>query len=335
MAMVFSNDVLFLHIRKTGGTSVTEYLLHVLPPPVYYMAPAPKSHIHRAGVTYLPGTNHGNLKEAAVVVREYGFELERFPVIMATVRNPYDLAVSMYAYRRQHSLPYTMIELARAPKPPRVARSTNSDCSLAGVIEALECGKVARVETTGQESLELLRELLFARAGQLGRRVSVWEHGGAIYISLDVQEDKSFGGVKNARSNEFADFMALEVAKGKRNFLSKLSNYFFLEGKMLPTMKALRFESLDDDVREVLRTVGIDHDAEFPWLNRSNHGEYTSYYNHESERLVYEQCRWLFDHEYYDRLDLGRTLGETPAMVTEKVDPHAVWSRGVRGAVGE
>jgi hypothetical protein len=305
MAMVFSKDLLFLHIQKTGGTSVTEFLLNALPPPVYYMAALPKSHIHRAGLTHLPGSSHLKLREAAAVVREYGFELESFPVIMATIRNPYDLAVSMYAYRRQHDLPFTMLESGLAPKPPCVAPLTESDCLLDEAIAGLEHGKVARIEPTGQESLATLRESLFVQAARRGRKVGAWEHEGALYVRPDPHPEKSFDVVRNARSNGFGDFMALVVAEGRRTFLSKLASYFFLEGKMLPTMKVLRFECLGEDVREALRTVGIDHTAEFPWLNRSNHGEYMSYYDRKSERLVYEQCRWLFDHGYYERLDLA------------------------------
>jgi hypothetical protein len=311
MAMVFSNDLLFLHIQKTGGTSVTEYLLHTLPPPVYYMGRGRHSHIQRPGLTHLPGTNHGTLKEAAAVVREYGFELERFPVVIAAIRNPYDLAVSMYSYRRHYLLPWTMLELDLAPAP-QGKRRMKTNHALAEVITSLERGKVARIEPTGPESLRMLRESLLVQAVHLGRKVSVWEHEGALYISSDVNDGKSFVGVRNARSNEFGDFMALTV-KRKRTFLSKLADYFFLGGQMLPTMKVLRFERLADDVREVLNTVGIDQDSEFPWLNRSSHAEHTSYYDRESERLVYEQCRWLFDHGYYERLDLDRL--ETASVV--------------------
>jgi hypothetical protein len=164
---------------------------------------------------------------------------------------------------------------------------------------------VARIEPTGQESLETLRDSLFFQAVQLGHRVSAWEHEGALYMRSGGYAEKSFDVVRNARSNEFRDFLALVVAEGRRTFLSKLASYFFLDGKMPRTLKVLRFERLGDDVREALQTVGIDHDAEFPWLNRSNHGEYMSYYDDKSERLVYEESRWLFDRGYYERLDLA------------------------------
>jgi hypothetical protein len=83
-----------------------------------------------------------------------------------------------------------------------------------------------------------------------------------------------------------------------------MSKYYFLDGEMPANLRILRFERLADEVREALKEIGIRGDAEFPWLNRSIHGKYTSYYDRESESLVYEQCRWFFDHGYYDRLDL-------------------------------
>jgi hypothetical protein len=313
--VVFSNDVLFLHIQKTGGTSVTEYLLQTLTPPVYYMGGA-RNHLHiqRAGLTQLPGRNHGTLKEAKAVVREYGFELDRFPVIMAALRNPYDLAVSAYAYRRQPVLCWTMLEPNLASKP-RVTSQTESNYALAEVITSLARGKVARIEPIGDESIDSLRESLLIQAVHLGRRVSVRKHEGALYVSLDVRDRKSYVGVSSARSHEFRDFMALTAAR-KRTLLSKLKNYFFLDGAMPPTMRVLRFERLGDDVREVLRSIGIDENVEFPWLNRSDHGEYTSYYDRESERLVYEQCRWIFEQGHYQRLPFGSVAAEE----TERID---------------
>jgi hypothetical protein len=92
-----------------------------------------------------------------------------------------------------------------------------------------------------------------------------------------------------------------------------MSKYYFLDGEMPANLRILRFERLADEVREALRQIGITGDAEFPWLNRSNHGKYTSYYDRESERLVYEQCRWFFDHGYYERLDLETFEAESVA----------------------
>ena len=38
--MIFSKDVLFIHVPKTGGMSTSGYLLDMLPRPVYLTHPA-------------------------------------------------------------------------------------------------------------------------------------------------------------------------------------------------------------------------------------------------------------------------------------------------------
>lgn len=96
--MLFSKDLLFIHVPKTGGMSVTECLLDILPPPVYYSHPEHDSALEGRGIVQLAGTRHETLEEAAMIVRRWGFDLDTFPRILAVIRNPYSLEVSRYAY---------------------------------------------------------------------------------------------------------------------------------------------------------------------------------------------------------------------------------------------
>ena len=98
--MLFNKDLLFIHVPKTGGISMTWYLLDVLPRPVYHAHPLVDDEIHRTGVEQIVGKRHESLAEARDVVARYGFAIERFPLILAAIRNPYDLEVSRYAYLR-------------------------------------------------------------------------------------------------------------------------------------------------------------------------------------------------------------------------------------------
>jgi hypothetical protein len=98
--MIFSKDLLFIHIPKTGGMSVSSYLLKVLPLPVYYAQPHHDDELTTAGITQIDGTRHETLLEASQVVSQFGFDVRRFPIIFAVVRNPYALEVSRYAYLR-------------------------------------------------------------------------------------------------------------------------------------------------------------------------------------------------------------------------------------------
>jgi hypothetical protein len=96
--MVFSKELLFIHVPKTGGMSVTNYLLSTISPPVYEVRPDHGGDARRGGVIEITGNRHLGLTEAGRVVAEHGFEIGKFSLILAVIRNPYSLEVSRYSY---------------------------------------------------------------------------------------------------------------------------------------------------------------------------------------------------------------------------------------------
>lgn len=103
--MIFSKDLLFIHVPKTAGMSTSGYLLDILSKPVYLTHPVEvwNDALAEKGIVQIVGKRHEALPEARDVVARYGFAIDRFPIILATIRNPYDLEVSRYTYlRRQH-----------------------------------------------------------------------------------------------------------------------------------------------------------------------------------------------------------------------------------------
>ncbi len=101
--MLFNQDLLFLHVPKTGGMAVTKKLLDVLPKPIYYGLPeGAKNKAHNPPEVFATtNKRHGNLKDAREWVSEYGKTLADFRKIVATVRNPYAMEVSRYFYLRR------------------------------------------------------------------------------------------------------------------------------------------------------------------------------------------------------------------------------------------
>lgn len=100
--MLFNQDLLFLHVPKTGGMAVTKKLLEILPKPIYYALPdgdQDKAH-NPPEIIATVGKRHGNLQQAQEWVAEYGKTLGSFKKIIAGVRNPYAMEVSRYFYLR-------------------------------------------------------------------------------------------------------------------------------------------------------------------------------------------------------------------------------------------
>jgi hypothetical protein len=81
--------------------SISEYFLDALPRPVYYTSPSGHESRVREGVIHIEGTRHETLAEAAELVGGFGRRLKDFKVIIAAIRNPYDLEVSRFAYLRK------------------------------------------------------------------------------------------------------------------------------------------------------------------------------------------------------------------------------------------
>jgi hypothetical protein len=222
--VIFCKDLLFIHIPKTGGMSVSQYLLKLLPKPVYYAQPTPDDNIRDKGILQIPGKRHESLEEARKVVAEYGFEVRNFPLILAILRNPYSLEVSRYAY-------------LRAGHP--WDRGPNQQLALMGDFE-----------TFAKES---------------------FYHGGPS---------------------------------------KTIESYLLLDGKLPENLEIVRFEELIEGMEKALRRIGIEGGvADFPWVNRSQHGDHRSYYTEGAEEAVYRRYKWVFDHGFYERMDPSQFSG--------------------------
>src|SRR3954466_10032674 len=96
--MIFSKELLFIHVPKTGGMSMGQYLLATLARPVYFVRPSHEEPIQDPGVVDIVEDRHLSLDAASNIVSQHGFPIQEFPLLLAVVRNPYELEVSRYAY---------------------------------------------------------------------------------------------------------------------------------------------------------------------------------------------------------------------------------------------
>lgn len=123
--MLFSDTLLFVHVPKTAGESIVEYLIARLPgqktlvdepdwPSVSAGLPVSvrlrlrtKALLKRSGlwfprsVSFVAGKRHARLFEIRDMLAAQGRRLADFPAILAVIRNPYDLEVSRFHYLRR------------------------------------------------------------------------------------------------------------------------------------------------------------------------------------------------------------------------------------------
>jgi hypothetical protein len=102
--MIFNDQLMFIHIGKTGGSSCAEYLIHNLRGPAYNCHAEADLELAPLGIADMqPLTRfrrrHATLAEAGEYVREFdGRTLASFAKIVAAIRHPYTLEYSHYRY---------------------------------------------------------------------------------------------------------------------------------------------------------------------------------------------------------------------------------------------
>lgn len=224
--MLFNKDVLYLHVPKTGGNSMTKYLAETLSGPIYYVRKKPiraEPRFDDPDVIHIFGRPHDDLAAAKDRLEGYGLNLETMPLILTTIRNPYDMEVSAYCFLRP----------TVSPDPSKVGE---------------------------------------------------WQR---IAMTLD-----------------FSEYISNRFNNNRITGMKDLKSYYYIEGNKPVNMTITRFENLVDDAKSALSSIGIEKDANFPWINRSSNRDYVSYYTPETEEIVYQNHRWIFDQGYYSRLVL-------------------------------
>lgn len=99
--MIWNEKVLFLHVPKTAGMSMTELLQSHLQGHVRGTEPSIREKKQKGGVTWFQGKRHENLFDAESFFTYRNRSIFQFARIFAVMRNPYDLEVSRYYYLRK------------------------------------------------------------------------------------------------------------------------------------------------------------------------------------------------------------------------------------------
>lgn len=122
--MLFDDRLLFVHVPKTAGIAITNFLIHNIPGSMTLTEPsgAPDASVQLPArvraklklkrlltvsrlwyprrVRVVDGKRHERLVEARETLARFGRSLDDFHTILAVVRNPYDLELSRYHFLR-------------------------------------------------------------------------------------------------------------------------------------------------------------------------------------------------------------------------------------------
>ena len=101
--MIFSQDIVFIHIGKTGGMSCSSYLLQNLRTPIYNchaQSANENDSVSRSGITAITeGNRHCTLPVADQLIRRLtGTSIQDREKVLAVIRHPYTLEYSFYKH---------------------------------------------------------------------------------------------------------------------------------------------------------------------------------------------------------------------------------------------
>jgi hypothetical protein len=121
--MIFNQDLLFIHIGKTGGTSCTLYLLNNLRGPVYSCHRNASAELQRldlgreavVALSDMASSRHATLAESLdFVQRSQGRTLADFKKVIAVIRHPLTLEYSWYRHLQKPSIQHSRKAWKRA-----------------------------------------------------------------------------------------------------------------------------------------------------------------------------------------------------------------------------
>ncbi len=105
--MVFNREVLFIHLGKTGGMSVSSYMRQTLMPPVVDVVSETafeqirKNKLNRIVII---GNRHANLTEAEELLKSQRLSPNDFKLIIIVVRNPIEMELSHYFHLQKEKV---------------------------------------------------------------------------------------------------------------------------------------------------------------------------------------------------------------------------------------
>lgn len=104
--MVFNDDLIFIHIGKTGGITYSQYLLKNLKTTVYNChenAIATTASLGRVGVLPREDTfRHWDLEQSLAYIQAFnGKRLEDFKKVIVIIRHPFTLECSFYQHMKK------------------------------------------------------------------------------------------------------------------------------------------------------------------------------------------------------------------------------------------
>lgn len=104
--MIFNDEVLFLHIPKTAGKSISLSLTRTLRRPLWCHVPPGTERSLRegadlTGVEIVRSNGHEGVTKAFATLRAQGIDPTALRQVLVVIRNPYDLMVSNYHFMRE------------------------------------------------------------------------------------------------------------------------------------------------------------------------------------------------------------------------------------------
>lgn len=102
--------------------------------------------------------------------------------------------------------------------------------------------------------------------------------------------------VKLANSGDFSNYLRHNTAWPSFEYYMQLGSRIYEDIVILKVEEDFR-----DNLKRLVVSSGGDPTVELPFVNATVHDEYHTYYTPETEGIVYNKYKWVFDRGYYKR----------------------------------
>lgn len=130
-------------------------------------------------------------------------------------------------------------------------------------------------------------------------------------VAQDLNDQAMLEAVRQSAALSFPEYLAwLRETRGTCDVWRSRCYYVREDGSTPENLAIVRMEELDARIGSImadLTRAGAEGER-LPRINTTQHGDFRTYFNAETETIVFESYEWLFDRDFYPRLTVDGSL---------------------------
>ncbi len=297
--MLWTNDLLFLHLPKTAGKSLTLAFLETLGRPLTcIVSQGQKNHIMRQ-ISAI-GFAHNNLYSKWI--KDLDLEIEKLLASYRWRLGDFVVGFISQCFFRSSKVK-SLDRIEGIFKEFNSFESSNENQILTIYNKSkINPDGLTIIEGHGHENLSAAQEIL----GGFKKKLKDFK---AIIVAIrnpyDLMVSNYFFMRKTYHQNYFRENFKIAIKNNFEDYAVKvgftsIEKWMTINGSRPANLRIIRFEHLQEDFDALSRDFGFAS-VPFPHINASAHDDYSKYLTPAAEESIYQKLKYLFDEGFYER----------------------------------